>query len=65
MAQALAHSKQLINEVFKVLEFVFDDLDAIINFSTMAEEYFKYLQKVFECQWDADLKLKKKKCNFF
>ena len=46
------------------MEFAFGCLDDLLIFNNIAEEHLTHLLKLFKCLRDADLKLKKKECNF-
>ena len=64
LAQAPTNFQQLINEVLAPFDFAFGYLDDILIFSSDIETHLKHIKMVFEKLWQANLKLKKEKCNF-
>ncbi len=65
LAQAPAYFQQLVNHILSGFYFAFAYLDDILIFSKNEEEHLQHLEKVFERLREADLKLKKVKCDFF
>ena len=65
LAQAPAYFQLLMNKVLKGLKFVMTYLDDIIIFSQNELQHLEYLEIVFSCLWEAGLKMKHSKCDFF
>ena len=65
LAQAPAYFQQLVYYILSGFTFAFAYLDDILIFSKDEKEHLKHLRKVFERLREADLKLKKIKCDFF
>ena len=63
--QTPVHFQQVINEVWKGINFAFWYLDDILIYSRNGDQHLKHLQCVFQWLRSVDLKLKEKKCNFF
>ena len=60
LAQAPAYFQLLMNKVLKGLY-----LDDIIIFCQDELQHLEHLEIVFSCLWEADLKMKRSKCDFF
>ena len=54
----------MVNEVLAPFDFAFGYLDDILIFSLDIQTHLKHIRMVFERLQQADLKLKKEKCNF-
>ena len=65
LAQALAHFKKLINEVFKGFPFTFGYLDDSLYFIENFDKHFKHLRTVFGRLRKANIKLRWKKYHYF
>jgi hypothetical protein len=65
LAQAPAYFQQLVNHILSGFTFAFAYLDDILIYSKTEEEHLKHLEMVFKRLREADLKLKKPKCDFF
>ena len=65
LAQAPAYFQLLMNKVLKGLKFTMTYLDDIIIFSQDESQHLEHLEIVFSCLWEAGLKLKCCKCDFF
>ena len=65
LTQAPAYFQMLVNKVLEGLDFTFGYLDDILIFSKNMEEHLQHVQILFERLHQADLKLTKRKCNFF
>ena len=65
LAQAPAYFQKLMNKVLKGLDFCMAYLDDIIIFSKTEEEHLHHIEVVLERLKEAQLKLKKSKCEFF
>ena len=65
LAQAPAYFKLLMNKVLKGLKFAMTYLDDIIIFSQDESQHLEHLEIVFSCLWEAGLKMKYSKCDFF
>ena len=65
LAQAPAYFQLLMNKVLKGLEFAMTYLDDIIIFSQNELQHLEHLEIVFSCLWEAGLKMKHSKCDFF
>ena len=65
LAQAPAYFQLLMNKVHKGLKFVMTYLDDIIIFSQDESQHLVHLEIVFSCLWEAGLKMKHSKCDFF
>ena len=64
-AQAPAYFQLLMNKVLKGLKFAMTYLDDIIIFSQNELQHLEHLEIVFSCLWEAGLKMKCSKCDFF
>ena len=64
LAQAPAYFQWLVNEVLAPFDFAFGYLDNILIFSSDIKMHLKHIKMDFEWLQQADLKLKKEKCNF-
>ena len=64
LAQAPAYFQLLMNKVLKGLKFAMTYLDDII-FSQDELQHLEHLEIVFSCLWEAGLKMKCSKCDFF
>ena len=65
LAQAPAYFQLLMNKVLKGLKFAMTYLDNIIIFSQDELQHLEHLEIVFSCLWEAGLKMKHSKCDFF
>ena len=65
LAQAPAYFQLLMNKVLKGLKFAMTYLDDIIIFSQDESHYLEHLEIVFNHLWEAGLKMKRSKCDFF
>ena len=65
LAQAPAYFQLLMNKVLKGLKFTMTYLDDIIIFSQDELQHLGHLEIVFSCLWEAGLKMKHSKCDFF
>ena len=65
LAQAPAYFQLLMNKVLKGLKFTMMYLDDIIIFSQDELQYLEHLEIVFSHLWEAGLKMKRSKCDFF
>ena len=65
LAQAPAYFQLLMNKVLKGLKFTMMYLDDIIIFSQDEAQHLEHLEIVFSCLWEAGLKMKRSKCDFF
>ena len=65
LAQAPAYFQLLMNKVLKGLKFMMTYLDDIIIFSQDELQHLEHLEIVFSCLWEAGLKMKHSKCDFF
>ena len=65
LAQAPAYFQLLMNKVLKGLKFVMTYLDDIIIFSQDELQHLEHLEIVFSHLWEAGLKMKHSKCDFF
>ena len=65
LAQAPAYFQLLMNKVLKVLKFAMTYLDDIIIFSQDELQHLEHLEIVFSHLWEAGLKMKRSKCDFF
>ena len=65
LAQAPAYFQLLMNKVLKGLKFAMTYLDDIIIFSQDESQHLEHLEIVFSHLWEAGLKMKRSKCNFF
>ena len=63
--QAPAYFQLLMNKVLKGLKFAMMYLDNIIIFSQDELQHLEHLEIVFSCLWEAGLKMKCSKCDFF
>ena len=65
LAQAPAYFQLLMNKVHKGLKFAMTYLDDIIIFSQDESQHLEHLEIVFSRLWEAGLKMKRSKCDFF
>ena len=65
LAQAPAYFQLLMNKVLKRLKIAMTYLDDIIIFSQNELQHLEHLEIVFSCLWEAGLKMKCSKCDFF
>ena len=65
LAQAPAYFQLLMNKVLKGLKFAMTYLDDIIIFSQDESQHLEHLEIVFSHLWEAGLKMKHFKCDFF
>ena len=65
LAQAPAYFQLLMNKVLKGLKFAMTYLDDIIIFSQDELQHLEHLEIVFSHLWEAGLKMKHSKCDFF
>ena len=65
LAQAPAYFQLLMNKVHKGLKFAMTYLDDIIIFSQDELQHLEHLEIVFSHLWEAGLKMKCSKCDFF
>ena len=65
LAQAPAYFQLLMNKVLKGLKFTMTYLDDIIIFSQDELQHLEHLEIVFSRLWEAGLKMKHSKCDFF
>ena len=65
LAQAPAYFQLLMNKVLKGLKFAMTYLDGIIIFSQDELQHLEHLEIVFSHLWEAGLKMKRSKCDFF
>ena len=65
LAQAPAYFQLLMNKVLKGLKFAMTYLDDIIIFSQDELQHLEHLEIVFSRLWEAGLKMKHSKCDFF
>ena len=65
LAQAPTYFQLFINKVLKGLKFAMMYLDDIIIFSQDELQHLEHLEIVFSCLWEAGLKMKCSKCDFF
>ena len=65
LAQAPAYFQLLMNKVLKGLKFAMTYLDDIIIFSQNELQHLEHLEIVFSHLWEAGLKMKHSKCDFF
>ena len=65
LVQAPAYFQLHLNKVLKGLKFAMTYLDNIIIFSQDESQHLEHLEIVFSCLWEAGLKKKHSKCDFF
>ena len=65
LVQAPAYFQLLMNKVLKGLKFAMTHLDNIIIFSQNELQHLEHLEIVFSHLWEAGLKMKRSKCDFF
>ena len=65
LSQAPAYFQLLMNKVLKGLKFAMTYLDNIIIFSQNELQHLEHLEIVFGHLWEAGLKIKRSKCDFF
>ena len=65
LAQAPAYFQKLMNQVLKGLDFTLAYLDDIIIFSETEEQHLHHIEIVLARLKEANLKLKRSKCEFF
>ena len=65
LAQAPAYFQLLMNKVLKGQKFAMTYLDDIIIFSQNELQHLEHLEIVFSHLWEAGLKMKHSKCDFF
>ena len=65
LAQAPAYFQLLMNKVLKGLKFTMMYLDDIIIFSQDELQHLQHIEIVFSHLWEAGLKMKRSKCDFF
>ena len=65
LAQAPAYFQLFMNKVLKGLKFAMTYLDDIIIFSQDKSQHLEHLEIVFSHLWEAGLKMKHSKCDFF
>ena len=65
LAQAPAYFQLLMNKVLKGLKFTMTYLDDIVIFSQDELQHLEHLEIVFSRLWEAGLKMKHSKCDFF
>ena len=65
LAQAPAYFQALMNETLAGLHFCFAYLDDVLIFSKTPEQHLQHLRIVFKRLQQADLKMRKEKCDFF
>ena len=65
LAQAPAYFQLLMNKVLKGLKFAMTYLEDIIIFSQDELQHLEHLEIVFSHLWEAGLKMKRSKCDFF
>ena len=65
LAQAPAYFQLLLNKVLKGLKFTMTYLADIIIFSQDELQHLEHVEIVFSCLWEAGLKMKCSKCDFF
>ena len=65
LAQAPAYFQLLMNKVLKGLKFAMTYLNDIIIFSQNEVQHLEHLEIVFSHLWEAGLKMKRSKCDFF
>ena len=65
LAQAPAYFQLLMNKVLNGLKFAMTYLDDIIIFSENESQHFEHLETVFSHLREAELKMKRSKCDFF
>ena len=65
LAQAPAYFQLLMNKVLKGLKFAMTYLDDIVIFSQDESQHLEHLEIVFSRLWEAGLKMKCSKCDFF
>ena len=65
LAQAPAYFQLLMNKVLKGLKFAMMYLDDVIIFSQDELQHLEHLEIVFSHLWEASLKMKHSKCDFF
>ena len=65
LAQAPAYFQLLMNKVLKGLKFTMTYLDDVIIFSQDELQHLEHLEIVFSRLWEAGLKMKHSKCDFF
>ena len=65
LAQAPAYFQLLMNKVLKGLKFAMTYLEDIIIFSQDELQHLEHLEIVFSRLWEAGLKMKRSKCDFF
>ena len=65
LAQAPAYFQLLMNKVLKGLKLTMTYLDDIIIFSQDELQHLEHLEIVFSRLWEAGLKMKRSKCDFF
>ena len=65
LAQAPAYFQLLMKKVLKGLKFAMTYLDDTIIFSQDELQHLEHLEIVFSCLWEAGLKMKCSKCDFF
>ena len=64
LTQAPAYFQRLVNKVLIGLPYVFGYLDDVLIFSPDIQTHLKHMREVFQRLREANLKLKKEKCNF-
>ena len=65
LAQAPAYFQLLMNKVLNGLKFAITYLDNIITFSENELQHLEHLETIFSCLREAELKMKRSKCDFF
>ena len=65
LAQAPAYFQHLMNQVLDNCNFAMTYLDDIIIFSETEEEHLAHIEEIFRRLEDANLKMKRSKCDFF
>ena len=65
LAQAPAYFQHLMYMILRGLSFTFAYMDDILVFSKSEQDHLQHLRQVFQRLHKADLKMKKKKCDFF
>ena len=65
LAQAPAYFQLLMNKVLNGLKFAITYLDDIITFSENELQHLEHLETIFSCLREAELKMKRSKCDFF
>ena len=64
LTQAPAYFQRLVNKVLIGLPYVFGYLDDVLIYSPDIKTHLEHIRTVFQRLREADLKLKKEKCNF-